>query len=237
VAEKDDALDGLTDSLGKEVGGIPVWVIGGGIGLLIGVIYWFYRQRSGGVAVSTYDPTSGDAGSDDSTSDEPSAYSSWLNDNVGSSAVNIGTGVNEIPSPITNGQWARQVIDGLIGLGDDPSLVANAINKYIAGKGLTKAEKSVVNLALQKYGSTPEGPLQVIDVTANPTEGVTPRAGSQRGYGWYQVKNGDSASSIAKKYSLPLASFYVYNGGARLIAGQWVKVRLDSNPVLGYNGR
>lgn len=225
-------LNDLTDSLDDKVGGVPVWVIGGGIGVLIGVGYWLWKRNSGGITPETYDPSadSGDAGSDEPSNSDlglpDGPVGDWLADNPGSTAFPVGGAAN--PSPITNGQWARQVIDGLIGLGNDPTLVTNAITKYIAGQGLSTSEKSVVNIALTRFGSTPEGSLQIKDATV---------AAGQRGYGWYQVKKGDSAKSISQVYKIPVATFFIYNGGSALKPGQWVKVRANSNPVVGYGGR
>lgn len=73
-----------------------------------------------------------------------------------------------------------------------------------------------------------------------PTGGTKqePAAGSKRGYGWYKVVKGDSASSISKKYKIPTSTFYAFNGPGRLLAGDYVKVRAASNPVVGpYNGK
>jgi hypothetical protein len=65
-----------------------------------------------------------------------------------------------------------------------------------------------------------------------------PAAGSKRGYGWYKVVKGDSAASIAKKYSIPVTQFYAFNGPGRLVAGDYVKVRAASKPVVGpYKGK
>lgn len=67
---------------------------------------------------------------------------------------------------------------------------------------------------------------------------VSPVSGSKRGYGWYKVVKGDSAASIAKKYNIPVSEYYLYNGPKRIVAGQYVKVRNGSNPVVGpYNGK
>lgn len=86
---------------------------------------------------------------------------------------------------------------------------------------------------------TPAGTTTTPPATTPPkypaasTAGVKPAAGSHRGYGWYRVVKGDSAKKIADKYKIPLALYYSYNGPARIVAGQYVKVRLTSNPVTG----
>lgn len=229
-----DGLDSLETSLTKDVGGVPVWVIGGGAGIAIALVIWLRQRNTGGVVANVFDPNSG------ATTDQPDPTNAdyglpngpagdWLADNPGSTAFPVG-GV-ALPSPITNLQWARQVIDGLLGKGYDPTLVNNAISKYINGQYLSTAERAVVNLALTMFGSTPEGVL-AINTTPPPIKPV-----GDRGYGWYKVAKGDTAAAISKKYGISLVTFYAFNGPQRLVPGQWVKVRAASNPLIGYNGR
>lgn len=92
---------------------------------------------------------------------------------------------------------------------------------------------------LQGAPSTTPGDPTVGPVIT-PTGGTKqePAPGSKRGYGWYKVVKGDSASSIAKKYKITTSTFYAFNGPGRLEAGDYVKVRAASNPVVGpYNGK
>jgi len=236
-------LDDITNSLGKEVGGIPVWVIGGGVGIaLAGAIWFWHRQQGAGIAVNTFVPdTTGatDPNADPTNSDfglPNGPAGDWLAENPGSTAFPVGG--SALPSPITNGQWARQAIDGLIAKGDDPTLVNNAITKYVSGQGLTAAEKAIVSIALTLFGSLPEGAKGIIDAGTTPPATGGGSSSKPRGYGWRQVRAGDTASSIAKSAGISLAAFYAMNGPGRLVAGQWVKIRGGSNPVIGpFNGK
>jgi hypothetical protein len=167
------AENGLEESLTKDIGGIPVWAIGGGVGLLIAVAYWLHGRNSGGTVVAEqYDPNSATT-TDDSTATN-SDYGlpngpagDWLADNPGSAAFPVGGAA--LPTPISNAQWAKQVIDALIGLGDDPSLVTNAVTKYLANQPVSTAEKSIIDVGLQKFGSPPEGSIAIV-----PTSGDLP---------------------------------------------------------------
>lgn len=70
---------------------------------------------------------------------------------------------------------------------------------------------------------------------AHPTQ---PAPGSKRGYGWHKVSKGEGPSGIAKQYGISTAEFYGFNGPGALKAGEYVKVRAQSNPVIGpYNGK
>jgi hypothetical protein len=163
----EDPLGDFGSTLSKDVGGVPVWVIGTGGGLVIAVGYWLYKRNQGNAVVqNVYDPNSADSSSNtDPTNNDfglPNGPGGdWLAGNPTSTAFPVGG--SALPEPITNGQWARQAIDGLLSKGDDPTLVNNAISKYIAGTGLTAAEKAVVNQALTIYGSLPEGAKTIID--------------------------------------------------------------------------
>lgn len=230
-----DGLDSLEGSLTKDVGGVPVWVIGGGAGIAIALVIWLRNRNSGGVVADVYDPNSATPAADapDPTNADyglPNGPAGdWLADNPGSTAFPVG-GV-ALPSPITNLQWARQAIDGLLGRGYDPTLVNNAIAHYISGQYLSTAERSVINLALTTFGSTPEGVLPL-----NTTPPAVKPVGN-RGYGWYKIVKGDSAKGIASKYGITLATYYAFNGPGRLIPGKYAKVRAASNPLVGYTGK
>lgn len=232
-----DGVAALESSLTEEVGGVPVWVIGTGVGAVIGLGVWlFKRNQGGGVVANVYDPASADTtepadpqNSDYGLPNGPAG--DWLADNPGSTAFPVGGAA--LPSPITNGQWAKQAIDGLLAKGDDPSLVTNAITKYLNGAYLTAAEQAIVRLALQTYGSTPEGAI-ALNTTAPPTA-VTPLG--NRGYGWTKVQAGDTPQKIASRVGISLATYYFWNGAARLKVGTYKKFRSRSNPLVGpYNG-
>lgn len=169
------AEESFGGELAKDVHGVPVWAIGTGVGVLAAVAYWLWkREQSSGVTESVYDPNSADTSDATTTGDDTSTpYNDYLNDNPTSTANPVGTA--DLPTPLTNGQWARQVIDGLLSKGDDPTLVNNAITKYLAGGALTTAEAAVVNQAITIYGSLPEGAKTIVgggDITKQAPTGV-----------------------------------------------------------------
>lgn len=230
-----DGLEEVTDTLTKDVGGVPVWVLGGGVGLLIAVGMWYWKSHEGGsgsVVEHQYDPSTA---TEEETPDPTNAdyglpngpVGDWLSDNPGSPAYPIGTGVAAIP--LTNAQWGRYVADILLGQGADPSLVTNAITKYLAGVGLTVQEKAIINQALS-IKSTPEGLLGIKDAIPTPP--------TYRGYGWYKAKKGDTPAKVCAKYKITLAQFNDWNGGiTHFPIGKWLKVRANSNPMSGYTGK
>lgn len=83
--------------------------------------------------------------------------------------------------------------------------------------------------------STMSGKTESAPVSSAPAP--QPAAGSRRGYGWHKVVSGESAAAIASKSGISLATFYVLNGKARIVTGEWVKVRAFSNPIAGYKGK
>lgn len=93
----------------------------------------------------------------------------------------VGLPPQGLPGPTTNVQWARLAGDYLLGKGDDPSLVNNALNNYISGKPLTTAEQAIVNLALETFGEPPEGVTPIIPDSGGGASGGTGTGGSGGG--------------------------------------------------------
>ncbi len=77
--------------------------------------------------------------------------------------------------------------------------------------------------------------------SVSPTPKPTTPSGSTvpRGYGWVQVKRGDSIASLAKRAKKTQAELWAYNGLGlnRLTVGEWIKIRSNANPSTGYNGK
>ncbi len=163
-------LDDLADSLDDKVGGVPVWVIGLGLGLLIGLVWWFYNNRSGdGATARVFDPESAEepAEEDPQNSDyglPNGPIGDWLADNPGSSAYPT----NQNSLPITNAQWSRYIADTFLSKGDDPTIVTNALTKYLKGAYLTVEERAVINRALDLM-VPPEGLLAINTTPPAPT--------------------------------------------------------------------
>ena len=158
MAEGGESFGG---ELTKDIHGVPVWAIGTGVGVLFAVLYWLWkREQSSGVTATTYDPSTDTATDSTDSADTSTPYNDYLADNVTSTANPVGS--TDLPTPLTNGQWAKQVIVGLLSKGDDPTLVNNAITKYLNGSALTAAEEAVVNEAITIYGSLPEGAKTIV---------------------------------------------------------------------------
>lgn len=167
---EENGLGELTDKLDDKVGGIPVWVIGLGVGLVVAVLWYFFRGSGDAPAVRVFDPESAEAAAGEDTEPQNSDYGlpnspigDWLSENPGSSAYPV----NQNSLPITNAQWGRYVSDTLLSRGADPAIVTNAIAKYLSDQGLNSSEKAVINQGLAIM-SLPEGVKAIKDyVTPN----------------------------------------------------------------------
>jgi hypothetical protein len=150
----------------RDIFGIPIWVFGVSLaGLALLVIY--IRRRNQGTQVAGLedvpDPSFVSSDPEDSIYGLPSGpIGSYLQGDPTNPAYPVGITPQGIPGPITNEQWARLALDQLLAKGDDPSLVSNALFKYLQGKQLSQGEQAVINLALQLLGAPPEGVQPVI---------------------------------------------------------------------------
>ncbi len=217
--------------LGKQVGPLPLgaWivVVGGGLG-----IAW-YTKRSGTTEEPQID-TGGQPGVGDGS------VGGWV-----PQAPVTGTQGGE-QAPTTNEEWAYRAKQVLIAANYPPTTVSSAIDKYINGQSLSVAEFAMVGIALGKVGplpqtlpTTPDAPTPPTGTgpTYDPKNPPTPAAGSGRGYGWIHGVAGDTAQKIADRGKISLATFYAYNGFGVIGVNRWYKVRWNSNPFIGYNGK
>lgn len=104
-----------------------------------------------------------------------------------------------------------------------------AILRDIQGKNSTPIEG----------GDTPNSDDPTTQLPGTGQQGAPhPAPGSAPGYGWHHVVKGETAAGIAKGAGISIQTFYAYNGPGRLKAGEYVKTRAASNPVVGpYNGK
>jgi hypothetical protein len=147
----------VTAAVTKKIGPLPGWawilvVAGGAWG------YKIYRGRSS-VAVA---PT---ALSTD-VSVAPGGFPAGTGNAGGGIGFGGGTGSVSgqpfgAPSVTTNAQWARSTADSMIAAGSDATATTNALSKYVAGSALTATDQAIVNQAISRYGSPPEGLLNV----------------------------------------------------------------------------
>lgn len=213
----------VEQTLSEKKGPLPVW----GYGALLGVVIIFLLHRKGTAAataaagsdassVGIVDPSAQttDGSSVYSTDQTAGVLSSYLANDPTNAAQNVGIAASGLPGPVTNSQWARVVADYLNGLGDEPSLVANALSKYLSGAALSPAETSVVNQALTYGGTPPEGVIPVNGSTAQPTPPATGGTGVTGGFTGGQgdhVPTGTSWGSPTTTHASPTAGW----GGSR----------------------
>jgi hypothetical protein len=160
---------GLEKALTGKVGGVPVWGIGVGLaGLLIAFMVWRnHKQYKGEEDTSQTDSADGETTDQADPNDLVGSENQYpygpigqfLSDNPDNPAYPVGLPPQGTPGPITNQQWARLAGDYLIGKGNDPTVVQNALAHYINGQSLSAAEHAIIDLALTAFGSPPEGVL------------------------------------------------------------------------------
>ncbi len=102
---------------------------------------------------------------------------------------NVSQGEKAAPASQSNAQWARNVTDSLIAAGSSPIDVPTAISNYLSGKTLTPTQQSIISIALQKYGSPPEGIVAPVTKTSGDPNDMV-----------YTVKDGDTLDSIAQRF-------------------------------------
>lgn len=197
-----DTPDTGGNAFTRKLGPLPVWgyaaiIVG------VGVVFWYWRKHSASqvnpTTVSTVPPT---GAADTSGVNQPQMpYSGQV------TSFPQGTA-----APQTNAQWAKFVSDSLIANGSPPDLVNNALSAYVGGGTLDPSQKSLIDVALQKYGNAPQGVLPIQSTPATPYTGYK-----------YTVQAGDKVSDIVSRY---------YGSGnpditARIIA--------DANSGITYN--
>ena len=152
--------------LRKEVGPLPVggWLIVVGAGL--GFAYW--RKRN--LPTSTNTPE---------TELSPLMTNETLG-NIGGmlALLNKGSTGVETQTYTDNTSWYQQAARLLIGRGNSPDLVDNALRKYMQGLPLSQAETAIKELALQLVGPIPSPP---------PPPSTEPGTGQPRDLSKYKV--------------------------------------------------
>lgn len=241
--------EGLSGTLTKDVGGIPVWAIGTGLAAVVVVGSYFMNKGDASALHQTvYDPTA-DPMQPDSSDPTNSDYGlpegplgDWLRENPGYSGYPVGQNVRGLPAPITNSQWARIAQDYLLAQGSDPSLVGSAFSKWLGRLTRTAAEQAVIDMAKRYFGAPPEGDsITTPPATAPPAPppASKPVATGYRGWGWVQADGRTSGAEYAARYGLAVPLFQAFNPTAGRVprAGMWLKLRTNSNPLVGYAGK
>lgn len=225
---------------GKKIAGVPVVYLGAGAAAILGVVAWRMKTAAEPTADTGEDATLDENGLADG-SDPYAGYN-------GNGTVIVAPTPTPEPvepdRPDTNDEWIREGAEWLVSTKSVSGTAAyTALSKYVDGKSRSIQEAQWVEWVIKEKGfppdtftDTPLPPVSTPPTAPKPTP-IGPVPGSKRGYGWYQVKRGDSAAYIARKYGISVNTFYAFNGKDALRTGEWVKVRAGSNPTYGYNGK
>lgn len=200
--------------LNGKIFGVPIWVAGLGGGAVLLVILLYLRNRKAASSTATAAPAASTAALayDDPNQVDPNsstgetyaeegytttaAVDAYLAGDTSGATGPVGLAPAGLPAPTTNVQWASLAADYLIGQGNDPSLVSNALNDYINGNTLSAAEQAIVDIALQEFGEPPQG---VQPVTAAPPASAPSTSGTTTPTGPQQI----SVSGQTLEYGIP----------------------------------
>jgi LysM repeat protein len=168
MAEFDAGETGLRNA---KIGKVPIWVVAVVISAAV-ILFVVVRSKFGpkttvnpGVVGPATDGFADPTLSDSSSYGLPQGpIGSYLGNDPINPAYPVGLTTQGLPGPVTNQQWARLSAENLIAKGDDPTLVSNALSKFISGASLSTQEQAIVDLALTMEGQPPEGviPIQVV---------------------------------------------------------------------------
>ncbi len=160
----------------KRFGALPIWAWILIFAALVGIFYWYKKKAAATKAANV--PLTGDQLTPGTTANNQ------LSPDGGSVSATDTTGATT-GSSTTNAQWGLNASNVLVGQGNDPTVVSNAISAYLDGQSLTPAQQLLINSAIQQCGEPPQGVLPV----ATSTTGVP-----------YTVVSGDSLVSIAQQF-------------------------------------
>lgn len=164
----------IPKGVGKKVGPLPLWGYAAIVVVAAYGVYW-WRNKVG--TASPVTPIT-EVGSGMSSAGQMPGTNTYTG--------SVNQAEKAPPASTTNAQWARNTTDSLIASGSNPADVTTAIANYLTGKPLTPTQQSIINIALQKYGSPPEG---IVAPVAAPSTGHL-----------YTVKDGDTFDSIMQKF-------------------------------------
>ena len=135
--------------LGKKVGPLPLYAYGV---IIVGAAYGVYWWKNNRVGVAS--PV---GVTEVGTGMSASGPMPGTNDYSG----NVMQTAKAAPASVSNAQWAKNVADGMIATGSNPSDATAAISAYLSGQSLTRTQQSIINVALKVYGNPPEGVIAV----------------------------------------------------------------------------
>lgn len=247
------AESGLEEGLKGKIAGVPAWGVGVGLaGLFIAVMYMRGRGR---VTPPPTSPTGAeDTGTPVNTDGEyyglpAGPIGNYLGQDPTNPAYPTGFTARGLPSPITNVQWSRLITDELLARGSDPTLVYNALTKFLSGQNLSQSEQAVVNLGLKIIGSPPEGllPVQTGPPPAEGGDDDPPPATDTSGYKYADISEGLTLPIFldrvrAENPNLTLAELKRLNPDltwaySKAGIGYVPENTFGATPTFGYNAR
>lgn len=172
----ENAPEAIGKSVGKKVGPLPLWGYAAIVVVAAYGVYWWRNK----VGTSTPVTPITEVGSGMSSAGQMPGTNSYNG--------SVNTAEKAAPASTTNAQWARNVTDSLIASGSSAIDVPQAISNYLSGKPLNATQQSIISIALQKYGSPPEGVVAAVTTPAASTGHL------------YTVKQGDTFDSIMQMF-------------------------------------
>jgi hypothetical protein len=165
MAEEEAAAQGgksLLSVAKTKVGPLPLGVWGVlGLGIFL---YIQHRQAAGAGTAGTGTDPAGNVGAIDPAtgyvygSAEDTAALGQSSSIDGGTSSSTGSGSTTAGTYATNNDWSRAAINYLVGLGEDPTVVSQAIQQYLSSQNLTTEQQAAVNLAIQALGPPPDLP-------------------------------------------------------------------------------
>jgi hypothetical protein len=211
-----------------------VYIVAGGLVLILGVAYYRSRKTTAAAVTSTagantgIDPATGYAYGSPEEASALSAQSSYIDpaqysysggggyvDTSGGG--NAGIGSTSVPVAITsNAQWHQQAVDYLANtVGLDGGAVSAALAKYLVGATLTDSDVSYVQQAIASEGLPPAGGANGYppSMRTAPAPVTTPAPGKVAGSSYY--------------YDLSNGGVYTVSNGKRyhLTPATWAKIK------------
>ena len=187
---------GKKGGLNAKIFGIPAWMAGLVAAAAVVVIVLYLRNRSASTSAASTTaaaPASSALAYDDPNAVDPNspsgetyaeegytttaAVDAYLAGDTSGAQGPVGLAPAGLPAPTTNVQWASLAADYLIGQGNDPTLVSNALNDYTDGNTLSAGEQAIVDIALQEFGEPPQG-VQAVNTTAAPPTSAPSTSGT-----------------------------------------------------------
>jgi hypothetical protein len=154
--------DGVSDAAKQDLGPMPVWVWG----VMAGGAFVLYRYIQNRQASANAAPVAVSTGV------------SPLDAGPYNITASPGTSAASTTAAPTNSSWISQAEAGLLGSGNDPIHILQALNDYLQGNPLSYAEQGIVNQAIQSYGLPPQGgaPLGALSPAPAPPAPPTPNS-------------------------------------------------------------